>query len=74
MSHGCQSTIWLAEAHVAAKDDPVDHGVDKGVFRGVFVEPGYVVKQANGCHFFPFWYCFILFDGIGHYFNIINVC
>ena len=37
----------LAETHVAAEDDPVDHGMDKGVVGGVLVEPGYLVKHAS---------------------------
>jgi hypothetical protein len=63
----------FTEPCVAADGNPVNHGTDEGVLGcacGVF---SYVVKHAIRDHLFTFRYCFILFNSIGHYINVVYV-
>ena len=68
-----RAPLQFPEPHLATEGDPVADGTDEGVFRCAFREGSDVVYHAVRDHLIMFRYCFILFNGIGCYFNVINI-
>ena len=63
----------FAEACVGSQDDSVSDGMDKGVLGCVLCKLGHEVEHAVRDHFLAFWYIFVFFNCVSHYFNVIYV-
>ncbi len=65
--------LGFSEAGIAAEYYPVCERADQRVLGGAGREVRDVMKHTIGDHLLTFRNSFVLFDGIGHHFNIVNV-
>ena len=65
--------VRFSEARVGPQDYPVGDSTDNGILGCALYKLGYEMEHAIGDHFLTFWYIFVFFNRVRHYFNVIYV-